>query len=96
MNEILSPFAQIKYRGNWDTPARAKVRGLYNSGHRQIDIHRMTGIPQPTVSRILNEESSRCTRRGRQYKLYKISKCEVQRIIRYLSKCFTTRSQSHA
>jgi len=95
MNEILSPFAQTKYGGNWDTPARAKVRGLYKTGHRQIDIHRMTGIPQPTISRIINEETSRRTRKGRQYKPHKISKREVRRIIRYLSMCFTTRSQSY-
>jgi hypothetical protein len=44
--------------GNWDTPACAKVRGLYKAGHRLVDIFRMTRILQPTISRILNKNTS--------------------------------------
>jgi histone H3/H4 len=94
MDSILSPFAQTKYGGNWDTPARAKIRALATLGICQIEIHHMTNIPQPTISRILKEHGSRRSRKGRQYKLNLISKRETRRIIRYLSKSFYTRSLS--
>jgi hypothetical protein len=77
MNKILLPFAQTKYRGNWDIPARAKVYRLYKNRLCQIDIYCITGIPQPTVLQILNKEGLQYTRKGRQYKLYKISKHRV-------------------
>jgi hypothetical protein len=79
-----------KVGGNWDTPARAKVRGLFKAGHRPVDIFRMTRIPEPTISRILNENGSRRTCKGRKYKPNKLSDRAVRRIIRYLSKNFTT------
>lgn len=96
MDDILSPMPLHKVGGNWDTPARAKVRGLFKAGHRPCDIFRMTRIPEPTISRILKENGSRRTRKGRKYKPNKLSNREVRRIIRYLSKNFTTRAQSIA
>jgi hypothetical protein len=96
MDSILSPKPQTKVGANWDTPARAKVRGLFKAGHRPVDIFRMTRIPQPTISRILKEGSSRRSRKGRMYKPNKLTNRAVRRIIRYLSKNFTTRAQSIA
>lgn len=78
MDNILSPMPLHKVGGNWDTPARAKVRGLYKAGHRPVDIFRITRIPEPTISRILKESTSRSLRKGRQYKPKKLSNQEVR------------------
>lgn len=96
MDNILSPMPLHKVGGNWDTPARAKVHGLYKAGHRPVDIFRITRIPEPTISRILKENTSRRLRKGRQYKPKKLSNKEVRWIIRYLLKSFTTQAQSIA
>ena len=96
MDDILSPMPLHKVGGNWDTPARAKVRGLFKAGHRPVEIFRMTCIPEPTISRILKEDTFQHSRKGCQYKLYKISKHEVRQIIQYLSKCYTIQAQSFA
>ena len=83
-----------KVGGNCDTPALAKVCRLFKAGgHRLTEISHMTKIPNPTISRILRilkEDTSRHLQKGRQYKPYKILKDEVQQIIQYLLKCYTT------
>ena len=55
----------------------------------------MTRIPQPTISQILKEGSSRRSRKGRIYKPNKLSNRAVRQIIQYLSKSFTTRAQTY-
>ena len=96
MATILSPSAQKCPKGMWNTPARASVRSLAKTGKNQLQIFDETGIPQPTISRILNAETSRTTRKGKQYKPFKLSQREVRRLIRRLSKNFTSRQLSYA
>jgi hypothetical protein len=96
MATILSPLAQKCPKGMWNTLARVLVRTLAKSRKNQLEIFEETRILQPTISRILNAETSCTTRKGKQYKPFKLTRREVCRLICRLSKNFSSQQLSYA
>lgn len=81
---------------NWDTPSRAKIRALAQTGLAQHKISRLCNVPQSTVNRIIKSKSSRRTRKGKAYKPCLISTWEIRRIIRYISRSWEGRRATYA
>ena len=96
MATILPSSPQKYSKGMRNTPPRASVRTLTKSGKTQLQIFSEAGIPQPTISRILNAETSCNTQKGKQYKTFKLSQIEVRKLIRRLSTNFSSRQLSYS
>ena len=95
---LLSSPVQASHssNSNWDTPSRAKIRVLAKTGHSQREISRLCNVPQSTVNRIIKGKSSRRSRKGKTYKPTLISKREIRRIIRYISRSWEGRRVTYA
>jgi transposase len=81
---------------NWDTPSRAKIRVLAQTGLSQRKISQLCNVPQSTVNRIIKGKSSRRSRKGKTYKPVLITKREIQRIIQYISRSWEGRRATYA
>ena len=85
----------FRSNSNWDTPARAKVRVLAQTGLSQCKISQLCGIPQSTVNRIIKGKSSRRSRKGNNYKPTLITKREIRCVIRYISNSWEGRRATY-
>jgi DNA invertase Pin-like site-specific DNA recombinase len=89
-DNIISSSPREKDRGEWPTPVRATIRSLQRDGLTQREIKAKTSVPRTTLRRILKQESSRRSCKGKVYKPHLMSTCEIHRVIQELSKNYNT------
>jgi hypothetical protein len=75
--------------------ARSRIREWKAAGWSQYKIIKETKLKPTTVKRILKAESSRRSRKGKQYRPYLLSFRDINRIIRYITKTYTGRELSY-
>lgn len=79
--------------GELHTPVKARIRGYGEIGMGQRQISRITGVQQPTISRILRYQTSRRNRSTRTGRPPKITQDTLQRIIQSLEGHYSQRNK---
>ena len=83
-SDLFSSPPQKKPGGEYSTPVRAKLRGLYKTGWTKYKIIKKSKLPKSSVYDILGASSSRRTRKGKVYKPRLMLVREVRRVIRHI------------
>jgi transposase len=96
LNDFMDPIILPHHtpRKEWDTPAKAKIRGIYQAAAiSQRGLEAATGMPQSTVSRTLNFTTERRHRAGRTGRPPKIPPDKVKEILRAMEGHYLERAK---
>jgi Transposase len=93
-SNLFSSPPQNKTRGEIKESTRNRIRSLRKAGWTTYKIIKESGLSASIVKRVVKAESSKRTRKGKQYKPSLLTTRDVSQIIRYITSTYTSRKFS--